>query len=189
MCPVARARAIFARVSHPLFDLEMNDGSRHFGDLPERYDPELPEWRRIRDAVPKLTGAKLTGYVTDDVTEAWIDFRYQGHEFSINNQQGQWWFFVRDPACPDALLVAVLEHFEGVLSPRAALARRVGPLSHGSFRVMVHEADSRVSSKDFTELESARRYADDAASETENGPVHAYVVDSLFRVVASGEHY
>ncbi|NUQ55754.1 MAG: hypothetical protein HUU14_07705, partial [Dehalococcoidia bacterium] len=28
--------------------------------------------------------------------------------FSLNNQQGEWWCFVRDPAAPDVALRAVL---------------------------------------------------------------------------------
>src|SRR5262245_66356926 len=101
--------------------MKMADGSRHFGDLPETYDVQSPEWHRLKDHVDKLTGAKLTSFITDDVTEAWIDFAFEGHAFSINNQHGQWWFFVKDPACPDATLLAVLDHFEPLLNPHGAV--------------------------------------------------------------------
>lgn len=99
----------------PLFDLRMANGSRHFADLPENYDPVTPEWERIRDHVAALPGASLRSFVTDHVTEAWIDLDYEGHVFSLNNQHGRWWLFVADPACPDAALEAVRDHFARLL--------------------------------------------------------------------------
>ena len=101
-----------------IFDSRMADGSRHFGSLPESFDASGPEWHRLRAHVATLDGAEVRGFVTDDVTEAWIDFAYAGHAFSLNNQQGEWWFFVADPACPDALLARVLEHFATVIGVR-----------------------------------------------------------------------
>ena len=98
-----------------VFDQRMNDGSRHFASLPEDYDPHTPQWDRIREHVAKLEGATLTSFVTDRVTEAWIDFTFHEHAFSMNNQQAQWWFFVEDPTCPDTLLERVLDHFAGLL--------------------------------------------------------------------------
>ena len=58
----------------------------------------------------RLPGATVTGFVTDFVTEAWIDITYRGQEFSINDQWGDYWFFVKDPACPDEIMAAVLDH-------------------------------------------------------------------------------
>lgn len=52
----------------------------------------------------------LTGFATDDVTEAWIDFMYCGHHFSVNDQFGSYWFFVDNPDCPGEVLRGVLEH-------------------------------------------------------------------------------
>ncbi|MCK6531485.1 MAG: hypothetical protein L6Q84_00830 [Polyangiaceae bacterium] len=170
----------------PLIDLRMHDGSRHFGSLPEHLGAEPPEWHVIRDAVPALAGAALSDFVTDEVTEAWIHFQWRGQRFAINNQHGEWWFFVDDPSCPDALLAAVLEHFETALSPRSAQARSLGPLAPSCFRVVVDEVDGRTSFKDFASLPEAAAYADDAASESD---VHATVVDGDFRVVQHGKHY
>ena len=93
-----------------LLDLRMHDGSRHFAGL-----PMTTLWYDVRDHVEKLSGAVLTGFVTDHVTEAWIDFTYADHQFSINDQHGEYWFFVQDPACPDAVLLRVLRHFERLL--------------------------------------------------------------------------
>jgi len=106
-----------------IIDMRMHDGSRHFGGLPETYDAHRPQWDVLRDHVAVLEGAVLTGFVTDNVTEAWIDFDFRGHGFSINNQHGEWWFFVADPACPDEILERVLDHFEGLLDARRARRR------------------------------------------------------------------
>jgi hypothetical protein len=97
-----------------LLDSRMTDGTRHFGSLPEGNDPESPDWDRFRDHVARLDGARLTSYVTDEVCEAWIDFEWRGHAFQLNNQHGEWWLFVADPVCPDAVLEGVLAHFEAV---------------------------------------------------------------------------
>lgn len=100
-----------------IFDHRMHDGSRNFAGLPEVYSAECPQWESLRDHVAALPGAVLTGYVTDQVTEAWIDLTYREHVFSINNQAGEWWFFVQDPACPDEILDEVLRHYEALLDP------------------------------------------------------------------------
>lgn len=166
-----------------LIDMRMNDGSRHFGALPETYDVDSPQWYALRDQVGRLAGATLRSFVTDDVTEAWIHFEFRGHEFSINNQHGEWWFFVDDPACPDAILSEVLKHFEWVLLPAVRLSRGTGPISPGTFRAVVLEADGRITHHDFSNFDDARKYADDAAWEVEDGPVFAHVLDEAFRIV------
>ena len=86
------------------------DGSRHFGEL-----PQSRLWHEVKDYVSRLTGACLADFCCDGVTEAWIDFDYAGHRFTINDQFGDYWFFVKDPACPDDVLLAVLAHFRQVL--------------------------------------------------------------------------
>ncbi len=93
-----------------LFDIRMNDGSRHFGDL-----PQTALWYDVRDHVSKLEGAIVTSFITDHVTECWIDFRYSGYAFSINDQFGDYWFFVDDPSCADCILQRVLSHFRLLL--------------------------------------------------------------------------
>lgn len=88
-----------------LYSIIMHDGSRHFGDLPESVD-----WYDLRDYISETPDYTLTGFITDHVTEAWIDFDYKGYKFNINNQYGEYWFFVNDPACPDEILDEVLWH-------------------------------------------------------------------------------
>ncbi len=83
-------------------DTRMLDGSRHFVSLPETRSPDA-----LRDHIARLPGAVVTKFVFDGIVEAWIVFRYGGHEFSVNNQFGDYWFFVQDPACPDSTLQEV----------------------------------------------------------------------------------
>jgi hypothetical protein len=170
-------------------DLRMRDGSRHFADLPEKYDVDHPQWHQIHAHVAKLGGSSDATILTDDVTEAWISFRFQDFSFSINNQHNKWWFFVDPPECPDAILEAVNHHFEKVLDPHVAHARAAGPLAKGSYRAMVFEADGRLTHHDFANESQAKAYAIDAASESENGPVSAYVVNSAFFITFRGRHY
>lgn len=54
--------------------------------------------------------------------------------------------------------------------------------------VRVYEADV-ISEKPFQSLAEARQYADDAASETENGPVYADVLEEGGDIVYRGRHY
>ena len=93
-----------------IYDMRMNNGSRHFASL-----PQTVLWYVVRDHVNKLPGAALTGFICDDITEAWIDFTYLEHKFSINDQFGDYWFFVEEPSCPNEILEKVLTHFEGLL--------------------------------------------------------------------------
>jgi hypothetical protein len=93
-----------------LLSIIMNDGSRHFGDL-----PQTVLWHELRDHIGRLVGAEVTNFITDNVTEAWIDFTYRACRFSVNDQMGDYWFFVDNAKCPDEILEAVLSHCELLL--------------------------------------------------------------------------
>src|SRR6266498_2065978 len=97
-------------MSEALLNVIMNDGSRKFGEL-----PQTVLWYELRDRIQRLDGADITGFLTDDVTEAWIDFTYRGCRFSVNDQFGGYWFFVDSPKCPDDILEAVLSHCQLLL--------------------------------------------------------------------------
>ena len=88
-----------------LFDIRAHDGSRHFADL-----PESRSWSALQRHLRKLPGVAITNVISDGFTEVWIDFTLEGHEFSINNQFGEYWFFVRDPGCKDQVLESVVSH-------------------------------------------------------------------------------
>ncbi|HQU83801.1 MAG TPA: hypothetical protein PKY59_11775 [Pyrinomonadaceae bacterium] len=93
-----------------LLEMRMNDGSRHFADL-----PEAVFFDEFADHVEKLEGAEITEFITDGVVEMWLDFDYRGHKFSVNNQFGDYWFFVRDPNCSDEILLEITDHFRKLL--------------------------------------------------------------------------
>jgi len=88
-----------------LIDIRMHDGSRHFLTL-----PESEPWRVLRDHLALLSGVEVTDFLTDGVTEAWIDFAFSNHCFTANSQFGEYWFFVNDPSCPAEILNQVARH-------------------------------------------------------------------------------
>lgn len=59
--------------------------SRQFVDLPESVD-----WKVLRGHLEKMPDAFVTDYVSDGVTEMWLDFNYKGNRFSVNNQFGEY---------------------------------------------------------------------------------------------------
>jgi hypothetical protein len=93
-----------------LQNVRMNDGSRRFAALPQKV-----LWHGVRDHAAKLPGAAVTDFLCDGITEAWISFSYQGQEFTINDQFGEYWFFVKDASCRDEVLRRVVQHFEPLL--------------------------------------------------------------------------
>jgi len=90
-----------------IYSMIMYDGSRHFASVPETIG-----WGTLCDHIVLLPGTELSGFVSDGVTEAWIDFTYRGHKFSVNNQFGDYWFFVEDVDCPEEILEEVMGHCE-----------------------------------------------------------------------------
>lgn len=93
-----------------LFDMKMKDGSRHFVDM-----PETVFFDEFADHVENLDGAEITEFITDGVMEMWLDFDFRGHKFSVNNQFGDYWFFVQDANCPEEILLEVINHFRKLL--------------------------------------------------------------------------
>ncbi len=93
-----------------LFDLKMNDGSRHFVDM-----PEVVFFDEVADHVEDLEGAEITEYITNGVLEMWLEFTFSGHKFYVTNQLSDYWFFVQDPNCADEILLEVVDHFRRLL--------------------------------------------------------------------------
>ena len=73
--------------------------------------------------------------------------------------------------------------------PYLRFAREAGPLAPGSYRVVA--TSPWGATHDFADLDSARSYADDVASETDydDVPPAAYVYDSDLKRVEEGMHY
>jgi hypothetical protein len=87
------------------FDIRMNDGSRHF-----YAHPTVTSWDDLMDHLEALEGLEITGIVSDDVVETWVDFDYKEKPFSINDQNGDYWFFAEDPHCPENILLDIVTH-------------------------------------------------------------------------------
>jgi hypothetical protein len=96
-----------------LLDLPTHDGGRQFAALPQMTDPVT-----LRDHFAKLPGVKV-GLFLDSVSESWIEFELEGHEFSVNDQFGEFWFFVKNPDAPDQLLERVTSHAIALLGDPA----------------------------------------------------------------------
>jgi hypothetical protein len=96
-----------------LQDFRMHDGSRQFATF-----PESEPWSILRDHIATLEGATVTDFITDNVTEAWIDFEFANHRFTVNNQSGEYWFIVDNPSCKDETLEQVARHCNRLLGTR-----------------------------------------------------------------------
>lgn len=93
-----------------LLEIKMNDGARHFVDM-----PEVIFFDDFYDHTEELDGAEITEFLVDGVVEMWLDFEFRGHKFSVTNQLGDYWFFVEDPDCPDEILLEIIAHYRKLL--------------------------------------------------------------------------
>jgi hypothetical protein len=96
--------------------------------------PQTTDSVTLRDHLAQLPGVKL-GIFLDSVAESWIDFELEGHAFSINDQLGEYWFFVTSPDAPDEVLERVVSHATTLLGDlaegRDLLARRSAAFGYG----------------------------------------------------------
>ncbi|HVJ86476.1 MAG TPA: hypothetical protein VM452_12585 [Caulifigura sp.] len=89
-----------------LLDVRMKDGSRNFADVPERLLPS-----QMRKHIARLPGVVIQSFAASvGEIEAWIEFRFRGYDFSMNNQNREYWLFVKQPDCPDEILREVATH-------------------------------------------------------------------------------
>lgn len=98
----------------PLIDHPAADGSRQFLDW-----PQLIGWQALIEHLGRLPGIELDPLISDGVTEAWLDFRFQGQHFSVNDPFGEYWFFVRDRQCPNDVLQAIADHLAPLFADAA----------------------------------------------------------------------
>ena len=85
----------------------MNDGSFLFFDMPASIS-----WDELRARIENLDGARITNVISDLIVELWLDFTFCGHQFSVNNPMGEYWFFVEDAKCPRAILDIVINQLK-----------------------------------------------------------------------------
>lgn len=68
-------------------------------------------------------------------------------------------------------------------------ARKRGAVSRGGYCVVVLESSGELRVTDLGDLEDAKQYANDAASESDDPSPLAYVFDDKLQFVAHGRHY
>ena len=93
-----------------LLERKIKGGARHFVDL-----PEVIFFDDFYDYTEEFEGAEITEFLTNGVVEMWLDFEFRGHKFTVNNQFGDYWFFVENPECPDEILLEVIAHYRRLL--------------------------------------------------------------------------
>jgi hypothetical protein len=93
-----------------LIDVRTADGSRHFACL-----RRTATWQAVGGHLALLPGAEVLNFIVHGVAEAWLDFAYHQHRFSIRQHGEECWFSVRDPQCSDLRLYQVAAHFEALL--------------------------------------------------------------------------
>ncbi len=93
-----------------LIDVRTADGSRHFLRMPKAFSAQA-----IAEYLTGLEGARLLCFMAGGITEAHVNFTYQGYRFQVRNGGQEYLFFVDDPSCPDVLLLGVAYHFHQLL--------------------------------------------------------------------------
>ena len=84
----------------------MRDNSLLFFDMLENIS-----WNELRSQIKSLHDAQITGWLTDEITEFWLDFTFRGYRFTINNPMGEFWFFAEDAKCPQEVLDVIINQF------------------------------------------------------------------------------
>lgn len=103
----------------PIVDNQsMSGGARRFAALPESVD-----FATLRQLVSALPDARILQFI-ETIPEVLIVFDYHGHQISINNQFGEYWFFARDSATPDRELEELTFYFRRHLPVLNDLASR-----------------------------------------------------------------
>jgi hypothetical protein len=82
-----------------------NTRQRQFNQFPRKRT-----WREIRDSLARLEGAETVLFIGTDY-DTWLVFAYQGHEFSINDQDAAYAFSVQEADCPEEVIERVSRHF------------------------------------------------------------------------------
>lgn len=87
-------------------DVRMQDGSRLFAILKDPLS-----WKALRDHLETMQSLKILRFVTDGITEGWLDFEYFGHHFTVHDPLGEFYVFVKDAECSSFILGELMTHF------------------------------------------------------------------------------
>jgi hypothetical protein len=88
-----------------LIDRRTEDGSRHFASL-----PKTCQWQALCEHILLLPGVQIANFVLAGASQAWLDFTFRGHRFSVSDGDGQFCLSVHDPQCPDLNVYQVASH-------------------------------------------------------------------------------
>jgi len=89
---------------------KLPEDALHFVDF-----PEVIFFDEFGDHVEALEGAEINEFEMDGTFEIWLEFTFRENHFYVNNRLGDYWFFVRDPKCPEEILLEIAEHFRKLL--------------------------------------------------------------------------
>ena len=90
-----------------LLNFKANDNIRNFYAFPFHID-----WYKINDRLNSISDIEVNDFITDGIIEAWIDFTYKNHKFSINNQFSEYWLFDNSGECEEEILQEHLNKIE-----------------------------------------------------------------------------
>lgn len=97
-------------MSNDWLKIEAHGDWRHFVDM-----PEIVFFDEFYDYLEKLEGVEITEFVADGVVEIRLDFEFRGNEFFVDNHFENYRFFVKNPECPDEILLEIIAHFRRLL--------------------------------------------------------------------------
>ena len=89
---------------------KLPEDALHFVDF-----PEVIFFDEFSDQLETLEGSEITEFEMDGTFEMWLEFTFRENKFYVNNRLGDYWFFVRDPKCPEEILLEIAGHFRKLL--------------------------------------------------------------------------
>lgn len=85
----------------------MADGSLFFAELSGSIS-----WADLGDHLKRIDQLRIMKFVTDGITEAWLDFDYYGQHFTVHCPLDTYFVFAQDFDCPAFMLTELIVHFQ-----------------------------------------------------------------------------
>src|SRR5689334_11328972 len=102
----------------PLTNTINADGTLRFAAFRATVAPET-----LARHLAQLPGAQITRTILT-APDVWIAFTWEGRQFDVNEQFGEFWFVARDALTPEALLVRIASHAMSILRENPEEIRR-----------------------------------------------------------------
>ena len=87
-----------------LLDFRMHDGSRQFYTMQKTI-----AWNDLISRLERLNRLVVKEFLPSLTLGSWLEFSFKGYNYCVNEQMGMYWFLVKDPTCPEEILVEVVE--------------------------------------------------------------------------------